>query len=831
MWRLLGRLFSHQVPGAPAPATSEAASGRAREDLRRSEERFRLLVETVQDYAIFMLDPDGHVATWNAGAERIKGYQASEIIGKHFSVFYPAETVEKGWPAEELRRAAAQGRFEDEGWRVRKDGSRFWANVVITALRDASGRLTGFAKVTRDLTERRRAEQELRRAHDELEERVRARTAELARSNEALRAEVTQRQRAEAELQDERERLAITLASIGDAVIATDPESRITFMNAVAARLTGWDPSEAVGRRLIEIFRIVNEYTRQGVADPVAKVLASGVVCGLANHTILIARDGTERPIDDSAAPIQGDGQVRGVVLVFRDVTERRRANEVQSWLAAVVENSEDAIISKSLDGRITSWNRGAERLYGYTASEAIGQPISILVPSGQTDELTDILERIAEGERTEHYETVRRRKDGRLVDVSINISPVRDASGHVVGASAIARDITASKRTALALRQSEASLREADRQKDEFLAMLAHELRNPLAPIRNALQILRTPGAGPGVMEQAHRVAERQLRQLVRMVDDLLDVSRIMRGRVDLRKEPAELGAVLAAAVETAQPVLDAAGQDLVVSGPDEPVWLEADMPRLTQVVGNLLNNAAKFSPQAGRIWLSARRVGAQAEIRVRDEGAGIRPELLPRVFDLFVQDDRSLERTRGGLGIGLTVARQLVELHGGTITAESAGPGQGSEFVIRLPALAATPAQAVVAVPGPHTPSASKRLLVVDDNVDAAESVAILLRLWGHEVRLAHSGPQALEAAETYRPDLVLLDIGLPGMSGYDVARRLRAQPAFQQTVLAALTGYGQEADRRTAFDAGFDLHLTKPVDLNELERLVAGAVARRT
>jgi PAS domain S-box-containing protein len=432
----LSKLFRrHSTPPAQADGP-----------LPQGEETFRLLVEGVRDYAIFLLDPHGLVLTWNAGAERIKGYAAEEVVGQHFSRFYPPEDVQSGKPGRELGVAAATGKYEEEGWRVRKDGSRFWAGVVLTAVRDEGGALRGFAKVTTDLTERRRAEEDARRL---LEEAAARRAAEAS----ALEAERSRR-----EERRQREQLRVTLSSIGDAVIVTDASGVVTFLNPVAERLTGWPQREAVGKPLATVFRIRNEQTRRPVENPAATVLATGVICGLANHTLLVARDGTERPIDDSGAPVRDEqGHVAGVVLVFRDVTERRRAEEARSRLAAIVESSEDAIIGKDLDGLITSWNTGAERLYGYTAEEVIGKPVSILVPPDHPDELPGIMGRLKRGERVEPFETVRVRKGGSRVDVSLTVSPIKNAAGEVVGASAIARDVTADKRAAEALRASEA--------------------------------------------------------------------------------------------------------------------------------------------------------------------------------------------------------------------------------------------------------------------------------------------------------------------------------------------------------------------------------------
>jgi PAS domain S-box-containing protein len=947
-----------------------AAHERAGAGQRMSEKHFDELVAGVRDYAIFLLDAQGNVQTWNAGAERIKGYVGGEIVGKHFSIFYTKEAIASGWPDQALEHARAAGRFEDEGWRLRKDGTQFWANVVITALRDAGGGVRGFLKITRDLSERRQAEENARR----LTEEEGARRA----------AEVSAR-----EERRHREQLHVTLRSIGDAVIVSDMKGAVTFMNPVAQELTGWTPQDAAGKALDEVFHIVNEETRQEVENPVTKVLREGVTVGLANHTVLIAKGGREVPIDDSGAPIRGeDGTIAGVVLVFRDVTEARRAVEARLHLAAIVESSEDAIISKTLDGGIVSWNKAAEHLYGYTAEEAVGRPLAMLVPPDHPDELPSLMERLRRGERVERFETIRMRKDGSRVDVSLTISPIRNAEGKVIGASKITRDITAVKRQQMRLRfladasqvlaavldvQSTlqrvaglavpgfadwcavdmlqpdgelcrvavahvdpakidlargvrpvrdaqggpwhvvrsgraelvaeitddllaasikdpeqlaliryldlrsyigvplrergktlgaisfiaaesgrrydaedlhfaeelvhraataienarlyAQLKEADRRKDEFLAMLSHELRNPLAPIRNGLHLMGIPGVGPEKITKARAMTERQVQHLVRLVDDLLDVSRIMRGRIELRKEPVELTDIIATAVETVQSVLDAQGQQLILTEPEEPIQLHADPARLTQVIGNLLNNAAKFSEHAGRVWLAAERRGHEVVVSIRDEGLGIAPEVLPNVFDLFVQGDKSLERLRGGLGIGLTVVRRLVELHGGSVAARSEGTNRGSEFIVRLP-LGIPPSQGPAPSKNGDPPAAAvhRRVLIVDDNMDAAETLGVLVRLWGHEVRIAFTGPEALKAAAELRPEIIILDIGLPEINGYDVARRLRERPEFAKTTLIALTGYGQEDDRRRSIEAGFDHHVTKPVLPEALRRLLA-------
>lgn len=416
-------------------------------------------------------------------------------------------------------------------------------------------------------------------------------------------------------------------------------------------------------------------------------------------------------------------------------------------------------------------------------------------------------------------------RADGTRRLIAGYASPLFEAGGAVRGCVSVFLDVTERRQLEEALRQRAADLAETDRRKDEFLAMLSHELRNPLAPVLNGLHILRIPGVSPETAERTRDMMGRQLHHLIRLVDDLLDVSRIVRGRIELRKEAYDFRQVVDRAVETARPLIDAQGHELTLDIPTDPIWMTGDPIRLTQVVANLLNNAAKYTERGGQIRLFARQEGDELIVRVRDTGVGISPDLLTKIFDLFMQAESTLARSQGGLGIGLTLVRRLVELHGGRIEALSEGPGKGSEFVIHLPnssqPSAETKPQAnAVAIP-------FLRVLVVDDNVDAAESLAVLLRDLGQEVRVAHDGRAALSAAAGYRPDVVLLDIGLPELSGYDVARQLRQDPAFQDTLLVAVTGYGQDEDRHRSTDAGFDHHLVKPVDPGTL-RQVLGPVA---
>jgi len=904
-------------------------------------ELFRLLIETATDYAIFLLDPQGHVASWNPGAQRIKGYRADEIIGRHFSEFYPQEAIDRGWPEHELKVASAEGRFEDEGWRIRKDGSRFWANVVITALKDQEGNLRGFSKITRDLTQRKEAEENARRLVEETtarrvaeadarviqEQRERLRVtlesigdavittdaecrveylnpvaqrllgwqnAEVARrdltevfriinektrqpvANPAVRAlaegiiiglanhtvlisrdgtersiddsaapirdadgrivgavlvfrDISERRRNENLLREQQEWLRVTLASIGDAVIATDRDSHVTFLNPVAQRLTGWTQADAQGKKLEVVFSISNEKTGQSVANPVARVLRDGTIVGLANHTILEARDGTRRPIDDSAAPIRdAEGNLLGVVLTFRDVTESRQAEtalrQSERELAEFFENATLALHWVGPDGIILRANQAELDLLGYRPDEYVGRPITDF--HADQDVICDILTRLRAGERLADYPARLKCKDGSIKDVLID-SSVLWRNGKFIHTRCFTRDVTRQK-------QAEQELRDNDRRKDEFLATLAHELRNPLAPIRNSLQILRMPRIDAEVAEQSRDVLDRQVQHLVRLVDDLLDVSRVMRGKIELRREHVELSTVIARAVETAKPLIELQRHDLEIIVSPESLPLDADPVRLAQVVGNLLTNAAKYTEANGRIWVTASREGDLAILSVRDNGIGIAPDMLPHVFDLFVQADHTSTKSQGGLGIGLTLVKNLVEMHGGSVTAHSRGLGEGSEFIVQLP-LVSQDGQKVnnstIHEMNPAPTSSGLRLLVVDDNRDAASTLAMLLRLKGHQVEVANDGPTALAMAEELRPDVIFLDIGMPRMDGYEVARRIRQQPELNNVVLAALTGWGQQEDRRRTAAAGFNHHLVKPPELKIVDALLAGLVARAT
>ena len=486
--------------------------------------------------------------------------------------------------------------------------------------------------------------------------------------------------------------------------------------------------------------------------------------------------------------------------------------------LASIVQSSDDAIVSKDLNGVVTSWNKGAERIFGYTEAEMVGTPIHRLIPLDRPNEEPSILERIRRGERIEHYATVRQRKDGTLIDVSVTISPIRNAHNEVIGASKVARDVTQQKQMEAELRRYAEDLAAQHRQKDAFMAMLAHELRNPLAPMRTALEVLRRRPDDPAYVNRIRETLDRQVRNLSHLVDDLLDVARLTQGKVNPQFERVDMARLVRYNCQAYETLAEASHVALDCITPDVPVWVLGDPTRLDQILDNLLENALKFTPAGGRVRMSVEIDGRAAVVAVRDTGAGIQPDLLPHLFNTFTQGEQTLDRSRGGLGLGLSIVRGLVELHGGAVEAHSDGPGNGAEFIVRLPIQGEPPAlterPATVRVTAP-----AHRILIVEDNKDAADSLADLLQIFGYEVRVAYNGRDGVEAAHLFRPEVVLCDIGLPGADGYEVARQLRSEAGTAAARLIAITGYGAEGDREKAREAGFDQHLTKPVDPDRL------------
>ncbi len=482
------------------------------------------------------------------------------------------------------------------------------------------------------------------------------------------------------------------LSSIGDGIIATDEHGRVTFINPVAQDLTGWSSAAAHGESLDNVFRIVNEDTRQPVDNPALRAIREGKVFGLANHAILLTKDGSEIPIDDSGSPIKDEtGAVIGAVLIFRDITQRRKAERARGLLAAIVDSSEDAIVSKTLDGIIDSWNKSAEELFEYKAEEAIGQPVTIIIPPDRLHEEEEILRRLRRGERIERLETVRMAKSGRLVDVQLTISPIRNNAGEVIGASKTAHDISARKKLVAA--QAEVIEREmaarkmaeqASLAKDEFIAQISHELRTPLQSILGWTTMLRAGHVPTQEAPRALETIERNARVQIQLIDELLDISRAIKGQIQLKIRPIEIGEVIGVALDSIRPTVEAKSIELRTQIHDQNTILEADPGRLQQILWNLLANAVKFTPSGGTIELSVTRLNHHLEIVVSDSGVGIATEFLPSVFDRF---SRGHEATTPGLGLGLAIVRHLVELHGGTVQAESKGEGSGASFRVMLP------------------------------------------------------------------------------------------------------------------------------------------------
>jgi hypothetical protein len=659
------------------------------ESLPQGEERFRLLVESVKDYAIFMLDPEGRVLTWNAGAELIKGYSASEIIGEHFSRFYPPEA--RDFPAYELQVAAAEGRFEDEGWRVRKDGSRFWANVVITALYGADRTLLGFAKVTRDLTGRREHEERLR--HSE------------------------------------------------------------------------------------ERFRLLVE----GVNDY--------------------------------------------------------------------------AIFMLDVNGNVATWNSGAARIKGYRAEEIIGQHFRQFYPEDAVESGWPEHElQVATAEGRFVDEGWRVRKDGSKFWAHVTITALRDEAGRLRGFAKLTRDLTERKRTE-ALEASGAereTMLEAERNarmlaqrsariKDEFLATLSHELRTPLNAILGWTQLLRSRGTVEAAdFNRAMEIIERNARAQVRLIDDLLDLSRIMSGRFRLDVQQVSLLDIVRSALDSIEPTAQTKGVRLESVLDPQSVIVSGDPARLQQVFWNLLSNAVKFTPKGGRIQVLLQRVNSHIEFSVSDTGIGIPAAFLPHVFERFSQKDSSTHREYGGLGLGLAICKQLVDLHGGSIQAKSMGEGHGATFVVTLPLIIRgkereqservhpTAVDFSEAVPLPRLDGV--RIFVVDDEADALELIRRVLETQGALLTTARSGDEALRLLESHTPDVLISDIGMPGMDGYQFMRRMRAaEPKERRTPALALTAFARPDDRKNAILAGYHAHLAKPFDMAEFAVVVAGLVGR--
>jgi PAS domain S-box-containing protein len=532
-------------------------------------------------------------------------------------------------------------------------------------------------------------------------------------------------------------------------------------------------------------------------------------------------------------------GLLLGAAITERDVAESRRARDYaqlelnEAGLRLALEAGRMNVWDWDLMSGMLRWSENLEPIHGLAPGSFAGTFAAFrdLVHPEDRTTVDEAIARAVEDHHDLDIEFRTRSPDGAVRWMARKGRVLRDGGGRPVRMIGVGMDITERKRLEDELRQRAQQLAAADRRKDEFLAMLAHELRNPLAPMCNALELLHRRSADTAIVEHARDLMQRQIHHMVRLVDDLLDASRITSGKITLRRERVTLDTIVTSAVETTRPTFVSRRQDLVVSLPPEAVWLEADATRLAEVVANLLENAAKYTEEGGHVWLTAERMGDELVLEVRDTGIGMSPDVLAHAFDLFSQGERTLDRPESGLGIGLTLVRSLVELHGGRVRAESEGRGRGSVFTVSLPVPPA--AEQPRDIPhlrvggSPLASPGSRRVLVVDDNLDTAESSSLLLEIEGHDVRVAHNGPEAIEIARSFAPDVILLDIGLPGMDGYAVARVLRAAPDLAHCRIIAVSGYGQAEDRHRSREAGFDRHLVKPVEADVLREVLAEAL----
>jgi PAS domain S-box-containing protein len=620
-------------------------------------------------------------------------------------------------------------------------------------------------------------------------------------------------------------RLAAIVESSDDAIISKTLEGQVVSWNAAAEHLFGYSAEEMMGKSITTIIPPERLAEEREILDRIRRGERIEHF-----ETVRLARDGRHLELSLTISPVRAaTGEIIGASKVARQITERKNSERIQAQLAAIVESSDDAIVSKTLDGVIQSWNTAAVRIFGYTAEEAIGQRITLIIPDDLQSEERGIIAQLRAGKRVEHFDTMRITKDGRRIPVSLTVSPIHDDKGRVIGASKIARDISERRRAEEALRATEEALRVANQRKDEFMALLAHELRNPLAPIRYALAASRKHGATAEQRERSQEIIERQVTHMSRLLDDLLNVARITRGTLELRITTLEFTTVLGTAIEAARPFLDAKHHSLSVELPSDAPRLNADPIRLAQVFSNLLINAAKYTDPGGKIRVAASIEGDMLVVAVRDTGIGISQQMMPRLFEMFTQAQDALDRSQGGLGLGLALVRGIVELHGGSVSARSEGESRGSEFTVRLPLGRASRAPQTSAQDSAPGGGERLKILVIDDNEDAAEMCATFLELAGQDVRRAYNGRSALALAEAFRPRVALLDIGLPDISGYEVARSLRRAPWATNLLLVAVTGWGQDQDKQRALDAGFDHHLTKPIEPDELERLLQSIAHR--
>lgn len=728
---------------------------------------------------------DGRVLYLNHSAELLTGWHEAEAAGQPLDAVF--RLIDSKWKvpidcsAARMFGDAAGIQQPVNAELVAKTGEEHSLEVSISPIRGSLGELNGSVLIFRDVGERRRSQEKLRQSE---------------------------------------ERFVRFMEHLPGLAWIKDLHGRYSFVNDAAEKAFGLPRDQLYGKTDDQVFPpdtaaqfIENDQRALQSESGVQLIETLADEAGVLRHSLV-----NKFPIPDR----EGRPSLVGGIAI--DVTDRLNAEQDLRRHKERLELAQHA-------GRIGTFEWNIQT--GEVEWSAIEEEIFGLAPGSFGGRFENWQQTVHPDDReravAQFLEAVRQRSDlstlfriirpdGEVRWITAQSRVYADDNGRPLRMVGVNLDITQEK-------LAEMARQEADRRKDIFLATLAHELRNPLAPVQNSLAILKLPGVDSDMTRQALDMMERQVQLLVRLVDDLLDVSRVMRGKIDLRLEPVDLGDIVSRAAETVQPLIEQYQHELQIEFPKEPLFLRADSLRLSQVLGNLLANAAKYTEPRGRIVLSARRQGPQAVISVRDNGIGISKEMLPHVFELFVQADQAIARAQGGLGIGLTLVKNLMELHGGTVAAYSRGLGHGSEFVLQLPLLTPTPAErdGVSPTAGFANCAAKRRLLVVDDNQDAARSLAMLLRVQGHDVMVSHDGPSALELGATFHPEMVFLDLGMPGMDGYEVARRFRHHPHLNHVVLTALTGWGQSEDRRRTTEAGFDHHLVKPANLDDINRIV--------
>ena len=767
------------------------ARKQAEDRLRASEAEFRAIFEQSPVGKAQSSAKTGRFVRVNAKYCELTGYSAEELMEMSPLDLHLADDRDADAKIVGQFFLGETPHYNAEKRYLRKDGKVIWVHINSTMMCNAEGHPERTMAVIQDITERKQADEKLRIAHGTFRHLV---------ENSPFGIYTV-----DADFQ-------LVQVSLGAQKVFENVYPLIGRDFAEVIRILWPEPfaSEAIA-----IFRQVLETGEPYHAPGTVEVRAD-----------IAAVESYDWKVERIALP---DGRL-GAVCHFYDLSERQRfeslLNESEERYRAATAAVSDVIWTNNAQGFMQGEQPGWQAFTGQSPEEYQGYGWSSAIHPEDVQPTIDAWNRAVAGESRFEFQHRVRRHDGEWRFCSVRAVPILTADGTVREWVGVHSDITERKRDEEKVQQLAAELAEVSDRKDEFLATLAHELRNPLAPIRNGLQLMKLADQQTHVIEQARAMMDRQLTQMVRLVDDLMDVSRISQGKLELRMERVALASVLSSAVETSGPLIDKMGHELTVTLPNRPIMVHADPTRLAQVFMNLLNNGAKYSDHGGRIHLHVELQGSAAVVTVKDTGIGIAADQLAHIFGMFTQVDQSLERSQGGLGIGLTLVKRLVEMHGGTVEAKSAGPGKGSEFIVRLPALAdASQPEASCIGDEPAATMPSLRILVVDDNRDGADSLSELLKLMGNDTRTAYDGQQGLDMAEAFLPDVILLDIGLPKLNGYEACRLIREKPWGKATVLVAVTGWGQNKDRQRTREAGFDHHLVKPIDTQDLMKMLTG------